>query len=272
VIANMLHSACRDCPLHVSESLSLDPEQVHGRRYTVALAGNPNTGKSTVFNALTGLRQHTGNWPGKTVSRAEGRFVYEGSVFHLVDLPGTYSLLSASTDEEIARDYLLFAKPDCTVVVVDATALERNLNLVFQVMEITDKVVVCVNLMDEARRKGLDVDTEQLSKDLGVPAVGTVARTGKGLRDLVKAIADIVSGRIKPAPKLPQPPEAARALVDELVPQIEAVYPGITNARWIAYRLIEGDYSIRQALLSGDITALGGEAAASMESMEAMPG
>ena len=137
----------------------------------VALAGNPNTGKSTLFNALTGLKQHTGNWPGKTVTRAEGGFEFNKVRYKLVDLPGTYSLLSASHDEEIARDFLLFGRPDCTVVVVDATALERNLNLVLQVLEITDRVVVAVNLMDEARRKGIEVDMRSLSRDLGVPAV-----------------------------------------------------------------------------------------------------
>ena len=120
----------------------------------VALAGNPNTGKSTLFNALTGLKQHTGNWPGKTVTRAEGGFEFDKVRYKLVDLPGTYSLLSASHDEEIARDFLLFGRPDVTMVVVDATSLERNLNLVLQVLEITDRVVVAVNLMDEAKRKG----------------------------------------------------------------------------------------------------------------------
>ncbi len=120
--------------------------------YVVALAGNPNTGKSTVFNALTGLRQHTGNWPGKTVARAEGGFSYGDQRYKLVDLPGTYSLLSTSYDEEVARDFILFGQPDVTVIVVDATRLERNLNLALQVLEITDRAVVCLNLMDEAQR------------------------------------------------------------------------------------------------------------------------
>jgi ferrous iron transport protein B len=261
MIAALFQSPCRDCPLHQAAELGSD--DTIGRVYTVALAGNPNTGKSTVFNALTGLRQHTGNWPGKTVSRAEGRFVHDGATYQLVDLPGTYSLLSASTDEEIARDFILFGQPDCTVVVVDATALERNLNLVFQVMEITDKVVVCVNLMDEARRKGVAVDTQRLSEELGVPAVGTSARSGEGLPGLVRTIADVIGGRVPTSPKLPAPPTAAKGLVDELVPKIRALYPGLRNARWIAYRLLEGDYRIRQSLLSGELAALAQMAAES---------
>jgi ferrous iron transport protein B len=255
MIAALFHSPCRDCPLH--EVSGHTAEDRGARVYTVALAGNPNTGKSTVFNALTGLRQHTGNWPGKTVSRAEGRFVHDGLTYQLVDLPGTYSLLSASTDEEIARDFILFGQPDCMVVVVDATALERNLNLVFQVMEITDKVVVCVNLMDEARRRGLTVNTQRLSQEIGVPVVGTAARTGEGLAVLVRTVADVVHGRIQTSPRLPAPPTAAKSLVDELVPKICALYPSLRNARWIAYRLIEGDYRIRQSLLSGELAALG---------------
>lgn len=119
----------------------------------IALAGNPNVGKSTVFNALTGLRQHTGNWPGKTVDHAQGTFSYRDKSFLLVDLPGTYSILAHTVEEEIARDFICFGKPDVTVVVLDATSLERNLNLALQVMEITSQVIVCVNLIDEAQKR-----------------------------------------------------------------------------------------------------------------------
>ena len=227
-----------------------------GHDKVIALAGNPNTGKSTVFNHLTGLKQHTGNWPGKTVTRAEGSFTYNHFRYKLVDLPGTYSLLSASTDEEVARNFILFGQPDCTIVVVDATVLERNLNLVFQVMEITDKVVLCVNLMDEAKRKGIAIDSEQLEFDLGIPTIPTVARVGQGIDDLLAAVAGIVHGTIQTAPKVPPPPAELREAIDELVPMIEAVAPGIPNARWIAYRLLEGDLQVRQALLANKLGTL----------------
>ena len=134
--------------------------------YLVALAGNPNVGKTTVFNGLTGLRQHTGNWPGKTVVRAEGAFAHNGKRVKVVDLPGTYSLQAGSTDEEVARDFIVFGRPDVTVVVVDATRLERNLNLVLQILEITDRVVVCLNLVDEARRHGVLIDPRRLEREL----------------------------------------------------------------------------------------------------------
>src|SRR5512146_582520 len=166
----------------------------------VALAGNPNTGKSTLFNSLTGLQQPTGNWPGKTVSRAEGGFEFNKIRYKLVDLPGTYSLLSASHDEQVARDFLLFGRPDATIVVVDATSLERNLNLVLQVLEITDRVVVAVNLMDEAKRKGIDVDVRSLTRDLGVPAVGITARTGEGVHTLLEQVDAVSAGSVNTKP------------------------------------------------------------------------
>jgi ferrous iron transport protein B len=245
---------CETCPAHSQ----LAQMGISLGRYDklVALAGNPNTGKSSVFNALTGLKQHVGNWPGKTVSRAEGGYVLDGMSYKLVDLPGTYSLLSASQDEEISRNFLLFGQPDCTVIVVDATALERNLNLVLQVLEITAKVVVCVNLMDEARRKGIEVDVRSLARDLGVPAVPTVARTREGLTDLVRTVAGVIRGEVKTQPLRPRRTPELQAAIDELKPMIEAAVPGIPNAAWIAYRLLDGDHRIRQALLAGELSDL----------------
>jgi len=209
-----------------------------------------------VFNALTGLRQHTGNWPGKTVTRAEGGYEFNGVRYKLVDLPGTYSLLSASQDEEVARNFILFGQPDCTIVVTDATALERNLNLVLQVLEITDSAVVGVNLMDEARRKGLEVDTRSLARDLGVPVVPIVARSGEGMQTLLTTVADVIEGRIQTQPlRVAGTPEFQRAVLD-LKAQIEALYPGVPNARWLAIRLLDGDARVQQAFLSGELADL----------------
>ena len=191
-----IKSACDTCAHFNAEGLKKLGINVDNFDFVVALAGNPNTGKSTVFNALTGLRQHTGNWPGKTVTRAEGGFQYNQQKYKLVDLPGTYSLLSTSTDEEVARDFILFGRPDVTIIVADANRLERNLNLVLQILEITDKAVLCLNLMDEAKRNNIVIDQRTLAKDLGIPVVATSARYNEGIPELIQTISEVANGTI----------------------------------------------------------------------------
>jgi len=230
-----------------------------GVDYVVALAGNPNTGKSCVFNHLTGLRQHVGNWPGKTVARAEGRFKVGDLLFKLVDLPGTYSLQSTSTDEEIARDFVLFGNPDVTIVVVDATCLERNLNLVLQVLEITDRVVVCLNLMDEARRKGLRVDADQLAQELGVPVIPAIANAGVGLDKLSETVSAVAQGKLVPQPRRAASVGRVLQAADALSPLVENAIEGIPNARWVAIRLLEQDDNLIEALQTGELEALVGK-------------
>jgi ferrous iron transport protein B len=245
---------CETCPIHNAAALKKLGVDMTDFDFVVALSGNPNTGKSTVFNALTGLRQHTGNWPGKTVTRAEGGFEYGDHGYKLVDLPGTYSLLATSLDEEVARDFILFGQPDVTIVVVDATRLERNLNLVLQVLEITNRVVVCLNLMDEAHRHGLQIDERRLARDLGVPVVPTVARQGEGIPELLAAISEVASGQTLGKPyRIKYESPALKHAVTELSQKIEAAYPDLPNARWVAMRLLDGDERIAEALRKGEL-------------------
>lgn len=264
--------ACATCPAHNLVNLSKLGVDMTGHDFVVALAGNPNTGKSTVFNALTGLRQHTGNWPGKTVTRAEGAFATGGHRYKLVDLPGTYSLLSASLDEEVARDFLLFAQPDVTVVVVDATCLERNLNLVLQVLEVTNRTVVCLNLMDEARRRGLDVDARRLARDLGVRVVATAARYGEGLPELMQAISEVAAGGARAAThRVAERSPVLERAVSRLSQAVLGVAPELPNSAWVALRLLDGDERIQAALRTGELGALYRQAPAEGEAPPAAP-
>ena len=214
----------------------------------IALAGNPNTGKSTLFNTLTGLKQHTGNWPGKTVVRAEGSFQHQGQEYLLIDLPGTYSLFSNSTDEEVARDYIVFEKPEATLVVVDGTSMERNLNLALQVLEMTEKVIVCINLIDEAEKKGIVIDEEKLSSKLGVPVVKISARNKQGIAALLDTVARLLRGDIQTKPyRLTYRPEIEEQ-INKLEPIVRKLLGDGYPSRWVALRLLDGDDALLKKL------------------------
>ncbi len=215
-----------------------------GSDKVIALAGNPNVGKSTVFNGLTGMKQHTGNWAGKTVACAVGRF--EDYIF--VDIPGTYSLMAHSLEEEVARNFVCFGSPDATVVVCDATCIERNLNLVLQIMEICPRTVVCVNLLDEAKRKNITVDIELISKRLGVPVVGVVARKKKSLLRLLCKLDDAFEGEMpREVKRINYHPDIEKA-IEKLEPLIDKKLGGRINARWVSLRLLDGDEALKREL------------------------
>ena len=221
-------------------------EKINSANYTIALVGNPNVGKSTIFNALTGMHQHTGNWPGKTVENASGICNYKNKNYRLIDLPGTYSLMSHSEEEEIARNYICFGKSDTLLIVVDATCLERNLNLVYQSLEITPNIILCVNLLDEAKRKGININLDLLSQRLGIPVVGTIAKSKKTLKSLMSQVENICTKKIHPSPIKLNYGVAIEESIEILEPLI---HKQLTNAhsylaRWISIKLIEGDAKI----------------------------
>jgi ferrous iron transport protein B len=251
---NLNANACETCPVHNAGNLKRLGIDMSNFDFVVALAGNPNTGKSTVFNNLTGLKQHTGNWPGKTVSRAEGGFEYNNLKFKLVDLPGTYSLLSTSTDEEVARDFILFGQPDVTVVVGDATRLERNLNLALQILEITDRVVLCLNLMDEAERHQIKIDERILSKDLGIPVIPAVARYNKGMNELLNSIYEVAAGKFVCKPyRIKSSSRELNYAVEKLSKMLLEEFPNLPNVKWVALRLLEGDQSVIDSIRNGEL-------------------
>lgn len=217
----------------------------------IALAGNPNVGKSTIFNSLTGLNQHTGNWPGKTVSNAQGRYTHKDKSFILVDIPGTYSLMANSVEEEVARDFICFGNPDATIVILDATCLERNLNLALQTIEITNNVVICVNLLDEAKRKGINVDLTKLSLLLGVPTVGTSATTGYGLKELMDIVYNLTNNEVPINPIKIKYDKVLEDSISLIEPEVKIALKNIAskiNPRWISLKLLENDPSLIQSL------------------------
>lgn len=221
--------------------------EVSSKRIVLALAGNPNVGKSVIFNQLTGASQTVGNWPGKTVERAEGKLHFKGYEIYVLDLPGTYSLSAYSQEEIVARDYIAIERPDIVVNIVDASALERNLYLTIQILELESPVVIALNLMDVASKKGIKIDVEGLSRILGVPVIPTIAITGYGVDKLLSTVIDVVEGKIKLNPlKVRYGKEVeekvqslSRAIRDNL-PELCSKYP----ARWIAVKLLERDEEI----------------------------
>ena len=232
-------------------SKKIKGKEVKKAEYTIALAGNPNVGKSTIFNSLTGMHQHTGNWPGKTVANATGKMEYKDSIFKIVDIPGTYSIMSNSEEEEIARDYICFGNPDVTIIVLDATCLEKNLNLLFQIMEITKNIIVCVNLLDEAKKKKIKIDLKKLQEILGVPVVETIAQKKKTLENLKECLYNVVKGKIKSKANLVVYNNYIESQITKLVPilkeKIEKARKEEINEnilRWISLKIIEGNDKI----------------------------
>ncbi len=209
-------------------------------QHLIALSGNPNTGKSTVFNTLTGLNQHTGNWPGKTVVNARGKFSHLGKEFILIDVPGTYSLFATSEEEMVARDFICFGHAESVIVVTDATCLERNFNLVYQVMELTDHVILVINLMDEAKKKNISVNKIGIELELGIPVILTSARTGMGITELKNTLNLVVENKYDYQNKKIKYKNDIEEKIELIQKRLEGKVQNI-KMRWLALRIIDGD-------------------------------
>lgn len=229
-------------------SLGTEIKKKTDKDHVIALAGNPNVGKSTLFNNLTGMNQHTGNWPGKTVGNAQGYCSSENHSYVFVDIPGTYSLMAHSAEEEVARNFICFGDSDGVVLVCDATCLERNLNLVLQILEISERVLVCVNLLDEAEKKKIRVDLDRLSEELGVPVVGTVARKKESLEEFLLTLDETMDA---PAPKRGNPviyPEELEETVAFLEPVVKPWVGSGRMLRWLCLKILDCDESLLQEI------------------------
>ena len=231
-----------------ASSENLDIKNRSENEKVIAIAGNPNVGKSTVFNSLTGLRQHTGNWPGKTVANAKGEYEYKDVKFNLIDIPGTYSLMANSVEEEIARDFICFEHPDTVIVVMDATCLERNLNLTLQILEVTKKVVVCVNLMDEAKKKKINIDLDELSLQLGVPVVGTSACKGEGLDELIEQVYYVSCGIKKTFSVVTRYDTQLERSIKAIKDVVRPIIKNKMNVRWVSIRLLDMDKKLNNSI------------------------
>ena len=211
------------------------------RTVLVALAGQPNVGKSTLFNLLTGLDQHVGNWPGKTVERKEGTFTFNGTTYRLVDLPGTYSLTANSAEEVVAREFIVRERPDVVVALVDAAILERSLYLVAELLSLPAPVIVGLNMIDVAQQEGVQIETEVLEAALGVPVVAMVATRNAGVRELVETVDRMANGQMPYAPRPPQVRADHRQVMEEIAGLIAGYVPAPYPQEWVALKLLEGD-------------------------------
>ena len=231
----------------VQETTAVEPK-TDERTVVVALAGQPNVGKSTVFNLLTGLNQHVGNWPGKTVERKEGTFAHNGTTYRLVDLPGTYSLTANSAEEVIAREFIIKERPDVVVALVDAAILERSLYLVAELLSLHVPVVVGLNMIDVAQQEGVQIEPEVLEAALGAPVVPMIATKNVGVRELVETVDGIVRGEAIYAPKPPQVRADHREVLDRIEELIVGYVPAPYPQEWVALKLLEGDKDITRMM------------------------